>query len=369
MVLALVVLAALNQKTLSFSTPVSAVEGSRHGNVLILDHLNINHEKGRHDLLKSFYFDFLGCAIDPRKEENLAKGSKTLWANIGSQQFHLPEGKPAAQVFDGVVTLAYPSVAAVARRYEADAALQRALAGTRFSLAAVMPSGGGKEEEEAGEPAALEVTDPWGTAFRLVADPGWALADPRGRQPGPASEGHALADLTVHAPAGANFAGIARFYDQVLGAPTLRLGGAEEGCCVVAVGPRQTLTFRAKPGGGAVAHEDLRQEEGGGGGGGVSNLGAHVSLYVADLPGAYRRAAALGATYVNPRFKRRAYTLDEAIDQCMFRCLEIIDPEDPGAGPILKLEHEVRAVVQRDGSKYKSCPFDEVPAACRAAAP
>jgi len=53
----------------------------------------------------------------------------------------------------------------------------------------------------------------------------------------------------------------------------------------------------------------------------------------------------------------------------MFRCLEIIDPEDPGAGPILKLEHEVRAVVQRDGSKYKSCPFDEVPAACRAAAP
>jgi hypothetical protein len=31
------------------------------------DHLNINHQKGRHDVLKAFYADVLGCAIDPRK--------------------------------------------------------------------------------------------------------------------------------------------------------------------------------------------------------------------------------------------------------------------------------------------------------------
>lgn len=60
------------------------------GNVLLLDHLNINHEKSRHDLLRAFYFDTLGLAIDPRKTENLEKGRKTLWANAGITQFHLP---------------------------------------------------------------------------------------------------------------------------------------------------------------------------------------------------------------------------------------------------------------------------------------
>lgn len=44
--------------------------------VLLLDHLNINHEKGRHDALNAFYFDFLGCAIDPRKYENYVAGKK-----------------------------------------------------------------------------------------------------------------------------------------------------------------------------------------------------------------------------------------------------------------------------------------------------
>ncbi len=61
----------------------------------MLDHLNINHESGRHDLLKKFYFDILGCSVDPRKEENLAKGKKTLWANAGINQFHLPEAATA----------------------------------------------------------------------------------------------------------------------------------------------------------------------------------------------------------------------------------------------------------------------------------
>ena len=83
------------------------------GGVLLLDHLNLNHQKGRHDLLRSFYFDTLGLALDPRKQENADKGRKTLWANAGITQFHLPE-EESAQVFDGVVTLSYtePSPAA-----------------------------------------------------------------------------------------------------------------------------------------------------------------------------------------------------------------------------------------------------------------
>lgn len=56
--------------------------------------------------------------------------------------------------------------------------------------------------------------------------------------------------------------------------------------------------------------------------------------------------------------------LQQAVDDCMFRILTIIDPENADAGPIIHLEHEVRSVIKRDGSKYKSCPFDSVPEGC-----
>ena len=82
--------------TTSKTLPTNPLVGT--GNILLLDHLNINHEAGRHDLLKSFYFEILGCSIDPRKEENLIRGKKTLWANVGINQFHLPE-ETEPQVF------------------------------------------------------------------------------------------------------------------------------------------------------------------------------------------------------------------------------------------------------------------------------
>lgn len=88
-------------------------------------------------------------------------------------------------------------------------------------------------------------------------------------------------------------------------------------------------------------------------------------MYVADLSATYQRAAELGVAYVNPRFSRRAYTLDQALQDCMFRCLNIVDPENVQDGPILQLEHEIRSVVKVDGTKYKSCPFDEIPPECK----
>ena len=171
-------------------------------NVLVLDHLNINHERGRHDLLRAFYFDVLGCAIDPRKQENLEKGRKTLWANCGIHQFHFSEGSEA-QVFDGLVTLAYDSLEAVRKRL-ADRSLTSVLQGSAFAYTT--------EHEEAGGGEALRVTDPWGTQFRLVVRP--SARDGRGSQPGPTSEPIAVPDLTVHVPPGASLAGIERFYTR-----------------------------------------------------------------------------------------------------------------------------------------------------------
>mmetsp|Transcript_44217 Transcript_44217/g.106550 ORF Transcript_44217/g.106550 Transcript_44217/m.106550 type:complete len:370 (-) Transcript_44217:1926-3035(-) len=317
-------------------------------NVLILDHLNINHEKGRHDWLKAFYVDFLQCALDPRKIENVASGKKTLWCNIGANQFHLPEGKPAAQVLDGVITLVYPDISKLMERLEA---AKSSLEGSKFEVKSASGDG-------------VLIMDPWGSVFNFLGGDASADLDSRGRQPGETSEGLAMRDLKIHVPVKSNLAGIGRFYERVLGA---HVKDANEDSVTIQVGPSQTLTFQENSQTTIESHVDLRDEaadESEGRPMYLSNYGPHVSMYVKDLPSSYKRADALNLAYVNPRFKRRAYTLEEAVDDCMFRCLDIVDPDQVQNGPIIKLEHEVRSVVKRDGSKYKSCPFDEIPAGC-----
>lgn len=345
--------------SLSVESPRSAVTTSRStqqqkqqpvGGILILGHLNINHEKGRHDWLKAFYFDFLQLAVDPRKEENLEAGKKTLWANAGANQFHLPEGKPDAQVLDGLITLVYPDLQDLLGRQ--DNARQK-LQGSKFDIL---------EQTDGEENQILLVIDPWGSQFSLVRG-SEEERDPRGCQPGEPSACLGMRDLTIYVHSNCNLEGISRFYNTIFKAPTLCL---DSKTCVVSVGPRQTLTFREQsdPSSPLVSQTDLRDgevEPPEGCPTFLSNYGPHISMYITDFSAAYNRALELDVTYVNPRFKRRAYNLEEAIDDCMFRCLDIIDPENKDDGVILQLEHEVRSVVNRDGTLYRSCPFDQVP--------
>lgn len=348
---------------------------SSSNNILILDHWNINHEKGRQDWLLTFYVDFLKCALDPRKLDNLedpdrreraglsslspSDKKRTVWANIGAHQFHLPQGNPDAQVLDGVITLVYEDLKPLLERYPMVAP---SLKDSMFQM----------ETKEDG--SVLKVTDPWGSRFLLVEGNG---RDSRGLQPGEPSEGLALRDLTIHTPPGANLPGIGRFYQQILGAhlvedttgsrPTGNKNKHEDDCVQIQVGPQQTLTFRPCPSTTPTSHVDLRDEPveiPDGVPAYLSNHGPHISMYVADLAATYQRAADLGVIYVNPRFSRRAYSLQESLKDCMFRCLDIVDPEDVESGPILQLEHEIRSVVRVDGTKYKSCPFDEIPPEC-----
>jgi len=157
-------------------------------------------------------------------------------------------------------------------------------------------------------------------------------------------------------PRGANIDGIARFYQKVLGFK-VREQGRRQGEVVLEASPLQTLTFREVAEERDVKHEELGEDDEGR----PINNGAHLSLYVSDLRSAYHAADELGVVFVNHRFKRLAYSLEESIDQCMFRLLDIVDPEDPERKPILRLEHEVRSVVNSDGTKYKSCPFYDIP--------
>ena len=305
--------------------------------LVLVDHVNLNHEKGRHDLLHSFYFDLMGLAIDPRKLENVEAGKKTVWANAGIHQLHLPEGKPAAQRLDGRITISYESLShfseeRIGRAFEA-------MEGTKFDL---RPS-----------PDGFDVLDPWGTAFCVRAGDGFH--EDRGAQPGDASVPLGFSDIALHVAPKADLAGVKRFYCDVLGVDEADATLVEGALLVLNVGPT-TLTFVQKPFGKA-AHADLGEDDEGR----PTNAGIHVSMYVSDLGACYDRAAALGLTFVNYRFKRRAHSKEEALDQCMFRVIDVVDPLNPDNGPILQLEHEIRSCVTPKGTKYKSCPLAELP--------
>jgi hypothetical protein len=83
---------------------------------------------------------------------------------------------------------------------------------------------------------------------------------------------------------------------------------------------------------------------------------------VKNLGECYDKASSLGCIFVNYRFKRRALSKDEALADCMFRVMDIIDPMDSASGAILRLEHEVRSATKPNGSLYKSAPFRDVSA-------
>jgi len=322
---------------IAFVAPARRARPTRANAIVVVDHVNLNHEKGRHDLLKAFYFDLLGFAPDPRKAENIEKGKKTLWANAGITQLHLPEGFPHAQPLDGRMTVAYPSLDRFDEaRLEAAAV---ALGDTKFQF---RPS-----------PDGYDASCPWGTPLSIKVDP--EASDPRGSQPGPATEPLGIVDIALHVDRGADLAGVKRFYTRVLGVPEADATLLADQLLVLKVGPTQTLTFATKPTGRAK-HVDLGEDEEHR----PTNAGPHVSMYVSDLGACYDAADALGLAFVNYRFKRRAHSKEEALDQCMFRVIDVVDPDAPEKGPILQIEHEIRSCVKTDGSKYKSCPLDEV---------
>ena len=145
--------------------------------------------------------------MDPsrRKQENADKGRKTLWANAGITQFHLPE-EESAQVFDGVVTLSYtePSPAAFEALRKRLAQPPAILADTHFTWVKLSPE-------------QIAVRDPWGSCFVVKHDP--SRRDSRGSQPGVSLDGAhgggiVMSDVTVHLPkgkTGREVVGVARF--------------------------------------------------------------------------------------------------------------------------------------------------------------
>jgi hypothetical protein len=244
------------------------------GNIVLLEHVNV--QVPDQPLAIAFYIVGLGFTRDPY----LNYGLGNMWANVGEQQFHLPT-RPA-QVVPGHIGVVIPDLRVLKDRL---ASLEKTLAGTQFSWSA--------------EADHLAVTCPWGNRFRCY---------PAGPKFGDMALGIPYVEFLV-APGRA--AAIARFYDQVLGAPAATDSAEQGSLSRVKIGRNQSLVFRE-------TEQPLSPYD-----------GHHIAIYVANFSRPYN-------------FLKERGLVSEDVRNHQFRFKEIIDPDEGGC--VFVVEHEVRSL-------------------------
>lgn len=243
------------------------------GNIVALEHVNVRIPSQQ--LATAFYVVGLGLTRDPY----LMVGLDNMWVNVGQQQFHLPTGAP--QVVRGRVGLVLPDLDALLARL---AEVKGTLAGTAFGYTV--------------EDGAVAVTCPWGNRLRCHA-PAAEFGD--------MTLGMAYVEFDVPR---SSAAGIARFYERVMGAPARLTADGPIPVARVRVGRGQELVFR----------ETDRPGE---------YDGHHIAIYIANFSGPHRFLAERGL-------------ITEESDPYQYRFEQIVDP-DTGQ-PLFVVEHEVRSL-------------------------
>ncbi|CAN0178212.1 unnamed protein product [Discosporangium mesarthrocarpum] len=280
--------------------------------ILHLEHLNLRMPE--HGPIKQMYYDTLGFGIDSRRAQNIAKGSGTLWANIGTSQIHMPTGE--VQVVPGSTGLIYRDLEEVkARLRKAEGATT--LKDTKF---------GWQEDVD----KTIVVTGPHGNVFRLHQMPtgedkdnrGMPVVDPRGGHlPSAPSLGVGLAYIHFRCRRG-TVGGIARFYRKVFNAEVevLELGGAG------GAGGASVRGIHALVRAGPVQHLGF-QELGEGEGMPEEYDGHHICVYLTRecFCSSFMELERMGLIFVNPiRNYGKADTLEKALDEHQYRIKNIV---------------------------------------------
>ncbi len=249
--------------------------GDDVGNILGLDHLNLQiPDQG---LATVFYVVGLGFTRDPY----MMVGTDNMWVNLGRQQFHLLT-RPA-QVVNGRTGLVVEDLDALEQRL---AFVRSMLADTRF----------GYERRE----QRIDVCCPWGNVYRCHrSEPAF----------GRSTLGMPYIEFDVK-PGAAH--GIARFYQQLLGASARIEPGDDGEVAIVPAGVDQQLRFRETAG-------PIRDYD-----------GYHIQLTLADFTGTHRRLQ-----------ERDLVSEESNVHQ--YRFVRIVDP-DTGA-LLAQVEHELRSVL------------------------
>lgn len=249
------------------------------GNVLALEHVNVTVPDP--ELAALFYVSGLGLTRDPY----IDFGGANMWVNVGSQQFHLPKGD--AQVLRGTIGVVLPDLDQCRARLARF--VRRAgdrLAGTAYSCTE-------------GEDGSLHVTCPWGNRLRAHG-----ASDAFGGM----GLGLPYVEFDV-APGTAP--GVARFYDEVVGAPSslTDIGGRPR--AEVRVGRAQRLWF-------TETDAELAAYD-----------GHHVAVYLSNFSKPYRA------------LRERGLVTLETNDH-EYRFQDIVEPD--GGTVLATVEHEVRSM-------------------------
>jgi hypothetical protein len=210
------------------------------GNVVNLGHVNVCIDDQH--LSTHYYVTGLGLTRDPY----LNTGARNMWINVGMSQFHLPMGTP--EQLRGVIGLVIPDREALLKRL---ARVRKALEGTRFDY---------RESNDC-----VETVCPWGNRINVHTPD----LDQFGRiQLGMPYVRFDVRPGTVDR--------IARFYREVLHAPSAVLKNGSGPEARVQVGEKQYLYFRETD-----APEQPYDRH-------------HVQIYIADFSGPHRRLKELG---------------------------------------------------------------------------
>jgi catechol-2,3-dioxygenase len=239
------------------------------GNIVMLEHVNLTvPDQG---VAALFYVTGLGFTRDPY----IDFGTFNMWVNLGEQQFHLPKSK--AQKFRGHIGVVVPDLEDLKKRFKF---IAKPMADTEFAW---------EEKDDH-----IAVTCPWGNDIRAYPAGSFPLMD----------LGMPYVDMQVPPDSAA---GIARFYNQVLGAPA----SAEDGVARVKMGFNQEMRF-------SETDEPIADYD-----------GHHIAVYVANFSGPHDYLAA-----------RQLIT--EESDQYQYRFQAIADPDS--GETLTEIEHEVRSL-------------------------
>lgn len=244
------------------------------GNIISLEHVNL--QVPDQSLAMLFYVVGLGFTRDPY----LNVGLENMWVNVGEQQFHLPTR--TAQRIHGHIGLVVPDIDALKKRL---LAVEERLKNTQFRWSA--------------EEGYVAITCPWGNRFRCYSNCA---------KFGDVALGLVYVNFFIaQGTAGA----IARFYDDVLGAPSVVDAGEQGSVARVKVGRDQWLQF-----------EETRETR-------LPYDGHHIAIYVVNFSRPYGLLKSRGL-------------ITEDVRNHQFRFKELIDPRNGDS--VFLLEHEVRSL-------------------------
>ncbi len=315
-------------ETTSSSSVMEVVDRST---ITLLEHINLNIPT--HDHALPFYLEVLGCGLDPRKATNIGSPKKTIWANCGASQFHLPYGE-TPQTLRGHMGLRFQSLQGLEERLEANretyVTAQKCIDPSGQENIRIIDHYGNifvcraksKKQSQMRQPILHpNQTEEWGD-----------VATRYGRTE---SDCQGIDYVEFSCPMG-SAEKIALFYESVLDATTSTIRDPNGmAIAIIAVGDvddsgraEQSLLFRETT-------DPIPDYD-----------GHHIALYVgessADFEQAFKNALLANVVWCNPRFQDQVDSIAELRKEHQFRFKDIVDMQT--GERIMELEHELRSI-------------------------